>query len=509
MPEDSKAMPKYVSAREFLSAIEGSGVLTETSSRELLSRLGQVTDLDDPSVLARQLVEEGTLTAFQARRILRGKRGLVFGRYVLLDHIGQGARGRVFKARHRLMDRLVAVKVVLPDGSLSERSVARFFREMKIVALLDHPNVVRAIDADEHDGFPYIVMEHLEGHDLERVYARNGPLPAVEVMDYMAQAARGLAHAHEKGVIHRDVKPTNLFLVDTGAVKVLDLGCGELVGKAGQPGNVFDTDEGVVVGTTDFMSPEQVTDKPVDARTDLFSLGCTMYRLLTGEYAFPGVTREDRLIKRIRGRHVPITDVRPGIPVGLVRIVDRLLAIRPDDRFASAEEVAEALEALIPPSDEPDRRARGRSKEKRSGATVTPVHAEPEPPVDWSLIELALSPAGVHAGRSALPSDEREPKAPSSRRLSSHRKVLEEDGHESGREAHEKYRNELVQMNRVMAELRSMDPSGETTAVDQAWYERIGEKFGDFLAEPSAGQIVIAVLAVVSILVLALAYVLV
>ena len=218
----------------------------------------QRTDLDDSLALAHQLIEEGTLTEFQARRLLRGKKSLAFGRYALLDHIGQGARGRVFKARHRLMDRVVALKVFLPDGALSKTAVSRFFREMKIVALLDHPNVVRAIDADVHEGCPYIVMEYLEGDDLEHVFARRGPLPPDEVIEYMAQAARGLAHAHEKGVIHRDIKPTNLFLVNTGIVKVLDLGFGELVGMAGQAGNVFDTDEGIVVGTTDFMSPEQV-----------------------------------------------------------------------------------------------------------------------------------------------------------------------------------------------------------------------------------------------------------
>ena len=172
---------------------------------------------------------------------------------------------------------------------------------MKIVGLLDHPNVVRAIDADVHDNRPYIIMEYLQGHDLEQVFAHRGPLPPNEVIEYMAQALRGLAHAHDKGVIHRDVKPTNLFLVDTGLVKVLDLGLGELIEKADRAGDGFDTDEGIVVGTTDYMSPEQVTQKPIDARTDLFSLGCTMYRLLTGEYAFPGLTREDRLVKRIRG----------------------------------------------------------------------------------------------------------------------------------------------------------------------------------------------------------------
>src|SRR5262249_14412574 len=159
----SEAMPTHVSASEFLSALERSGVLPESEWREVRDRYGPRPDSDDPATLARQLVQDGTLTPFQARRLLKGKRGLVFGRYILLDPIGQGARGRVFKARHRLMDRVVALKVVLPDPTLSKRAVPRFFREMKIVGLLDHPNVVRAIDADEHEGCPFIVMEYLEG----------------------------------------------------------------------------------------------------------------------------------------------------------------------------------------------------------------------------------------------------------------------------------------------------------------------------------------------------------
>ena len=400
MPKDSKAGLTRRSVPEFLAALERSRVLPDAKWREVQDRFVQRTDFEDSLALAHQLIAEGTLTEFQARRLLRGKKGLAFGRYALLDRIGQGARGEVFKARHRLMDRVVALKVVSPDGALSKSAVARFFREMKIVALLDHPNVVRAIDADVHEGCPYIVMEYLEGDDLERVFARRGPLPPDEVISYMAQAARGLAHAHEKGVIHRDVKPTNLFLVKTGIVKVLDLGFGELVGIPGEAGNVFDTDEGVVVGTTDFMSPEQIQRKPIDARTDLFSLGCTIYRLLTGTYAFPGVTREDRLIKRIRERPVPITDIRPGLPYRLVAIVDRLLAVRPDDRFGSAAEAAEALEALIPGGGRSEHGTTAKPGTKGSSAGVVPLPAEPDAPPDWSMIESALNPTG-HGGREA------------------------------------------------------------------------------------------------------------
>jgi eukaryotic-like serine/threonine-protein kinase len=500
MPEDSKAGPTCRSAAELLAAIERSGILPEAQWRQVQQRFMRRTNYDS-SLLAKQLIDEGTLTEFQARRLLKGNKILVFGRYALVDHLGMGARGRVFKARHRLLDRIVALKVMLPDCMSSETAVSRFFREMKIVGLLENPHVVRAIDADFHEGYPYIVMEYLEGSDLEGVFARRGPLPTHEVVAYMAQTARGLVHAHEKGVIHRDIKPTNLFLVKTGTVKILDLGCGELVGVAAQTGNIFDTDEGLVVGTTDFMSPEQIKDKPIDARTDLFSLGCTMYRLLTGAYAFPGLTREDRLVKRIRERHVPITEVRPGLPDSLVAIVDRLLALRPDDRFGSAAEVAETLEAL----NRPGRRPEEITGAKPGAEAGTAAPAESDAPLNRSVIEAALRPARHRAAETPGLRDRTESKRRSPGRLTSHRKLLEEEGAESGRDVHAKYRKELIQMNRAMADLRSTEGKDEAPSDRPTVIERIGEKIGDFLAEPSAGQIVICILLVLLVLAAAFA----
>jgi eukaryotic-like serine/threonine-protein kinase len=435
---------------------------------------------------------------------LKGKHGLVVGRYILLDLIGTGARGRVYKARHSLMDRVVALKAILLEHALSQRSVARFFREMKIVARLDHPNVVRAIDADEHEGCPYIVMEYLEGEDLGEVFARRGPLPPNEVVAYMAMAARGLAHAHEQGVIHRDVKPTNLFLTRDGVVKLLDLGFGELIEEADKVPGAFDTDEGNAVGTADYISPEQISDQPVDARADLFSLGCTMYRLLTGAFAFPGETREDRMIKRVRGRHVPIQDVRPDVPYAVVRVVDRLLAIAPGDRITTAAEVADDLEALLPRAFRPDRRGQLPAGKMPADAQLTLLHAEPDAPPDWSLIESAIRPDAAPARKAPRLVDRKAPERPSSKDLSAHRKGLEEEEGESGREAHEQYRHELIQMNRVMAELRSMTPEDEPAEREATWLERLGEKLGDQLTEPSAGLILVGILALLIILGLAL-----
>lgn len=509
MPNDSDATAGTLSSSDFLSTLERSGILSETGLQEVRDCLADDTQLKDPSALAGRLVEQGRLTEFQARRLLVGKtKGLVFGRYVLLDPLGIGSMGRVFKARHQLMDRVVALKVVLPICASSNHSVSRFFREMRIVGILDHPNVVRAFDADQHDGSPYIVMEYLEGEDLEKVLRRRGMLPPQELIDWMIQVAWGLAHAHEKGVVHRDIKPTNLFLANTGVVKVLDLGLGAFVGVSNDVVSAFDTDEGFVVGTTDYMSPEQLTGQAVDARTDLFSLGCTMYRLLTGKFAFPGMTKMDRLVKRIEERHVPITDVRKDLPVPLVAVIDRLLSPRPEDRFSSAAEVAEELELMLSVANRPGRGARASPGSNQPRTPSSSSLPEPEAPLDWSLIESALhskrdrSRETTPSIRSAAAGSSR----PTTTRLDSHRRGLEEEGVESGRRVQQEYRKEVIQLNRALAEERTQDLSSEPPTVAELWLERLGEQLGDFLAEPSAGHIILILVATAIILALALGY---
>jgi serine/threonine protein kinase len=309
-------------------------------------------------------------------------------------------------------------------------------------------------------------------------------------------------------VIHRDVKPTNLFLTKTGIVKLLDLGFGELVGMTGLAGNVFDTDENIVVGTTDFMSPELVSNKAIDYRTDLFSLGCTMYRLLTGAYAFPGETREDRLVKRIREPHVPITEVRPGLSRRLVEIVDRLLASRPENRFGSAAEAAEALESLMPRADRPERAASAKPTTNAALDEVASEPSEPEQPLDWELIESALRPAGPGAPETPRLLSDDESKSPSHRRLSAHRKSLEEEGIESGREVHQQYRNELKQMKTAMLEQRSAEPTVQaptrSDALRDAFVERMADRVSEFLVEPSPAQLFILAVVIFSAVVLAL-----
>ena len=189
-------------------------------------------------------------------------------------------------------------------------------------------------------------MEYVPGHSLgERL--KKGPIPPLEMVDYAAQAALGLAHAHEQGIVHRDIKPSNILLSRDGRVKILDLGLGVLM--EADTSSTFATADGIAVGTVDYMSPEQACGRDVDGRSDVFGLGCAMYHLMTGRLPFPGSSPIERLGKRISGRHVPITEHLPELPSNFVRLIDKMMAHKPHERFSSAAELADALQNLIRP----------------------------------------------------------------------------------------------------------------------------------------------------------------
>ncbi|MDG3003012.1 serine/threonine-protein kinase [Paludisphaera mucosa] len=332
---------------DLLPVLQSSGILSERMFDEIRSRVEHGEYPSDPTTLAERLMRDQLVTPYQARRLLANKAyGLLVGRYVILDRIGSGSMGRVYKAHHQMMDRVVALKIIAPEIAANERVVARFQREMKLVGRLDHPNVVRAFDADRANRVLYIVMEYVNGESLgDRL--RRGPIPAPEMIDYAAQAALGLAHAHSQGMVHRDIKPSNILLSEDKKVKILDLGLGVLM--EADDGATFATADGIAVGTVDYMSPEQALGKDVDGRSDLFSLGCAMYHLMTGKLAFPGESPIDRLGRRINNRHVPISEHLPDLPASAQRVIDKLMAFKPQDRYENATEAAEALQALIRP----------------------------------------------------------------------------------------------------------------------------------------------------------------
>ena len=361
---------------ELLPVIRNSGIWSDRQFADIRAKVLAGDYPNEANALADRLIRDKLLTDYQVKRFLANKSGgLIIGKYVILDRIGSGAMGRVYKAHHPMMERLVAIKVILPEITSNERAVSRFQREMKLVGRLDHPNVVRAFDADSAGGVLYIVMEYVNGQSLGQILQREGPLPPVDVVNYAAQAALGLGHAHSQGVVHRDVKPSNLLVNEDKQLKVLDLGLGVLMDA--DSSSTFATADGIAVGTIDYMSPEQACGQTVDGRSDLYSLGCAMYHLITGRQAFSGDSPIERLGKRIKGRPTPITDHRPDLPASLVGVLDRLMANNPNDRYQKAEEAAEALSALVRPKKSAAAKASRSPVEPK--AVPTP-EAAPAPP---------------------------------------------------------------------------------------------------------------------------------
>lgn len=357
---------------DLLPVLRKAGILPEKQIEEIRQRILDGRYPIGTRELASRLVQDKILTDYQAKRLLTNRPGgLLVGRYVVMDRIGSGSMGRVYRAHHQLMDRAVAIKVIAPEIVTKGRIVSRFQREMKLVGRLDHPNVVRAFDADQIGGTLYIVMEYVPGQSLGQKLRAEGPMPPLDVARWGAQAARGLAHAHEQAIVHRDIKPSNLLLAENGQVKVLDLGLGALMEADDQA--TFATADGIAVGTIDYMSPEQAMGKDVDGRSDIYSLGCAMYHIITGRLPFPGTTPVDRLGRRISGRPVPILEVRPDVPAELARVLGRMLAARTSERYQKADEVADALEAVVNPKPATPRRSMPPSTASNDTAPMAPA----------------------------------------------------------------------------------------------------------------------------------------
>jgi serine/threonine protein kinase len=304
----------------------------------------------EPRALARELLQRGWLTAYQANQLLQDRGdNLLLGSYLLLERVGEGGMGTVFKARNWKLGRVVAVKVIRTERMPGPEAVRRFRREILAAAQLDHPNIVRALDADEVGGTHLLVMEYVEGTDLAKLVKQHGPLPVDQAVSCVVQAARGLAHAHAAGLVHRDIKPGNLLLDRKGCVKVLDLGLVRFEGPEGASGDETSpegiTQSGYVMGTCDYMAPEQaLNSKRADQRADIYSLGCTLWFLLTGTALYGGETAMEKLLAH-RERPIPsLPGVRPDAPSELDAVFRRMVAKTPEDRYQAMPDVLAALE---------------------------------------------------------------------------------------------------------------------------------------------------------------------
>jgi hypothetical protein len=341
-----------VDGKTFVDLLRQSRLLDDEQVAEAVRRCGGSTE-----ALASSLVSEGLLTPFQVRRLTAGQaRGLVLGQYRILDELGSGGFGQVFRALHTVMGRTVAVKVIAPQLVEDARARSWFKREVLAVTRLCHPNIVMAYDANEADGLLFLVMEFVDGADLETVVWKQGPLSISAAYELMRQAGLALQYAHERGMVHRDIKPANLLVPRAGGpvaagaapvvVKVTDFGLARLHGAAPGGGGKTLGEKGFL-GTPDYVSPEQARSAgAADIRSDLYSLGCTFHYALSGHKPFGGDTAMETLIKHAEEEPPPLEALRPEVPSGVAAVVRRLMAKDPAKRFQTPAELVAELAFL-------------------------------------------------------------------------------------------------------------------------------------------------------------------
>jgi serine/threonine protein kinase len=344
-------MPAPTTTEDFLDLLRQSELVDDAM---LTKRLGQINARtvwsDSPEQLANELVRQGILTSFHTANLLQGRwRGFYVDKYRLLEVIGAGGMGQVYLAEHKVMRRLVALKVLTLKPGADPSLLLRFQREARAAAALDHPNIVHAFDAD-HDGKNhFLVMEFVDGTSLSNLVKRRGPLPVGRAASYIHQAALGLQHAHEQGIVHRDIKPGNLLLDRQGVVRLLDMGLAKLYHDHAD-NLTLEHNGGQALGTADYLAPEQVINSAhVDPRADLYALGGTFYFLLTGQAPFALPTVAEKLTAHQTRTPAPVRHQRADVPAELELVLQQMLAKKPEQRYPSAAVIAEALERWADP----------------------------------------------------------------------------------------------------------------------------------------------------------------
>ena len=314
-------------------------------------------------------------------------------RYRVVAALGAGGMGAVYRAEHRLMDRPVALKVIRGDLLGNAAMVERFRREVKAAArLASHPNIVAAYDAEQAGETHMLVMEFIEGTDLARLVDRRGPLPIGEACEYARQAALGLQHAFEDGMVHRDIKPQNLMRTTRGQIKILDFGLARFASEVATQAGL--TAEGMVLGSADYIAPEQIDDPhTADIRADIYSLGCTLYFLLAGQPPFPDGNLIQKLLAHREKTPRPLDEIRPDVPPELARVVERMMAKSPSLRPSTP---AEVVLALAPFADAFKRGGQALDLPERDSAPTGVTKSDPGP----TAAERLLSGSALDSGRS-------------------------------------------------------------------------------------------------------------
>lgn len=316
--------------------------------------------------LARQAVQSRALTLWQAQQLLAGRTsGFQVDRYMLLELIGQGGMGRVYLAMDTRLNRKVALKILAPERINNPRAVTRFQREARVGAQLQHENLVRIYDFGESGGRFFLVMEYIEGRTIGHLLSEQGPMPPATAARLVRQVAMGLAHAHRKGLIHRDVNPYNIMVTHDGVAKLADLGLAIDLTEAERV-----TRDGATVGTFDYVAPEQARHShSADIRSDIYSLGCTLYHMLTGQVPFPSPSLPEKLLAHQAIEPEPVEKLAPGVPLELAEVVRTMMRKVPDERYSTPAQVVEALEPFVEDGTAADR---AESERAASGSKAAP-----------------------------------------------------------------------------------------------------------------------------------------
>ncbi len=360
-------VPSGLPLVDFSRRVSASGLMSEQELQQFLEGVAPGDRPKTAEQLARAMYRAGKLTRFQAQAVYQGKtRGLVVGKYVVLDRLGGGGQGQVYQARHRRLDRIVALKLLPTAAGKSPETVKRFQREGRAAAKLSHPNIVAVYDADEAQGVHFLVMEYVDGNDLSATVKRRGPLPLAAAVEYVLQAANGLEYAHRHGVVHRDIKPSNLLLDKSGVVKVLDMGLARIEDAVGGADDGL-TQSGQMMGTLDYMAPEQAFDTHhADARSDIYSLGCTLYCLICGRPPYVGESLPQKIIAH---HEHPVPSLRTARPGG-ARVAR--CGVSEDGGREAGGPAAEHVRGDCRPAEVPDcQRGGPRESASRAGACGT------------------------------------------------------------------------------------------------------------------------------------------
>jgi serine/threonine protein kinase len=433
-------MPAPSTTDEFLAIVKKSDLFPPERLDEFVARrLAANTLPGEPLRMAQHLVHDGLLTKYQAEQLLGGRwrNFLIGGKYKLLEKLGHGGMAMVFLCEHQVMKRRVALKILPTNHAEDRELLGRFHREARALSQLRHPNIVGAYDVDNAGKIHFLVMEYIDGGDLDVIVQKSGPMAYGRAAHYIRQAAHGLQHAHECGLVHRDIKPGNLLVDRAGTVKLLDLGLARIFHETTDD-LTTGRDSGMLLGTVDYLAPEQaINSHDVDIRADIYGLGATFYFLLTGKGLFEDGTVAQKLSWHLHRPPMPISQIRPDVPEELLRVIDKMLAKKPEDRYQTPEEVDEALvpwtrdpipppepaelpqlslaakgtgppssfHRIVSPSVRTSISAEGRTSDSHPSRETRPLPVEPPPPE----VRPSAAPAPVSPAVAIAPTPARRP----------------------------------------------------------------------------------------------------